>query len=387
MKILITTPFFQFAGGSELETIHTANAFASFLEVKEVHVFVAGEFNLDFTKDIFIDNKVKFFKRPDFFTSKYIKRINKELKKRLNLDMFPFDALYWRFKCLSRFDKLYIITKTSLAKDYIPLIKVWKCKDNIVVKYTTVFFDRLENKTLKYLSQIRYNIVTSEKQKDFFVQNLNLENTTTQEVLIFNENYCLSKKRTYKDKKLYDFGILGRYSKEKQFEHAINLIANLRKEGYRSTLIIKGGSSEDYYQKILKLVEEKELQDLITLDFGEVPYNKAYDFFDNLNCFLITSEYEGGPNVALEVMAYGLPILSYDVGAMRDRLVDFPELIAIDQESLTEKAIEIISYKDSVFLEKCTDLKEKYITKYSNEIKISFLKEFVSSNSILNNYC
>jgi glycosyltransferase involved in cell wall biosynthesis len=379
MKILITTPFFQFAGGSELETIHTANAFASFSEVREVFIFVAGEFNLDFTKDIYIDKKVKFFKRHIFFDSKYVKRINKELKNRLKLEFFPLDLLYWRFKCLSRFDKLYIITKTTLARDYIPLIKVWKFKKNIVVKYTTVFFEPLENTTLKYLSQIKYNIVTSERQKIFFVQNLNLENTATQEVIIFNENYCLSKKRIHKDKKLYDFGILGRYSKEKQFEHAINLIANLRKAGYRTTLIIKGGSSEDYYKKILKLVEEKELQDLITLDFEEIPYNKAYDFFDNLNCFLITSEYEGGPNVALEVMAYGLPILSYDVGAMRDRLVNFPELIAIDQESLAEKAIEIISYKDSVFLEKCTDLKEQYIAKYSNDIKISFLKEFVSS--------
>lgn len=378
MKILITTPFFQFAGGSELETIHTANTFASFLEVKEVHVFVAGGFNLDFTKNIYIDNKVKFFRKSFFFDNKYTRRLNKELKKKLNLESFPLDELYWRLKRLSKFDKLYIITKTTLAKDFVTLIKLWKSKNNIVVKYTTIFFYPLEKTTLKYLSQVRHNIVTSEKQKDFFVKHLNLKNTTTQEILLFNEKYCLNKIRIDKDRKLYDFGILGRFSEEKQFEDAINLIDNLRNEGYTATLIIKGGCYEDYFEKIQNLVEEKKLQDLVTLTFEEVPYDMAYDFFDNFNCFLITSKYEGGPNVGLEIMAYGLPILSYDVGAMKDRLAEFPELIANNEANLLEKAIEVINYNDAVFVEKCKKIKEKYNAKYSNQIKISFLKSFIS---------
>jgi len=378
MKILITTPFFQFAGGSELETIHTANAFASFLEVKEVHIFVAGRFNLDFTKNIYIDSKVKFFRRPFFFDNKYVRRINKELKKRLHLESFPFDVLYWKLKRLSKFDKLYIITKTSLAKDYIPLIKLWKSKNDIVIKYTTVFFDLLEDTALKYLSQIRYNIVTSEKQRDFFVKHLNLNNALIQEILLFNEEYALQKKHINRDGKLFDFGILGRFSEEKQFEDAVNLIDNLRKKGYKATLIIKGGCYQDYFEKIQNLVEERKLQDLVTLSFEEVPYDQAYDFFDNFNCFLITSKYEGGPNVALEVMAYGLPILSYDVGAMKDRLAEFPELIASSEENLLEKAIEVLNYNNAVFVEKCKKIREKYSAKYSNQIKISFLKSFIS---------
>ena len=40
MKILITTPFFSNLGGSELETIHTANTFSSFKKVDEVVVYV-----------------------------------------------------------------------------------------------------------------------------------------------------------------------------------------------------------------------------------------------------------------------------------------------------------------------------------------------------------
>ncbi|MBZ4036566.1 glycosyltransferase [Flavobacterium sp. 17A] len=379
MKILITTPFFQFSGGSELETIHTANTFASFAEVKEVHVFVAGVYNLKFTENIYINEKVKFFRRPDIFDKRYFYKLNNYLKKKLNLEALPFDFIYWKFKKLSRFDKLYIITKSTLASDYIPLIKLYKSKNNIVIKYTTIFFQPLENVVLKYLSQIRYNIVTSQKQKDFFVNQLNLKNAIAQEILLFNENLGVKKVRTKKDVSLYDFGILGRYSEEKQYEHAINLIENLRNKGFESTLIIKGGCDEDYYKSLIKLVKEKNLEDLITLSFEEVSYDKVYDFFDVFNCFLITSKYEGGPNVGLEVMAYGLPILSYDVGAMKDRLNKFPELIALNEENLTKKAIEILNYEEVAFLQKCDDIKKEYTAKFSNNTKISFLKDFLEN--------
>lgn len=377
MRILITTPFFQFAGGSELETIHTANAFASFLEVQEVCVFVYGGYDLNFIKNIDIDEKIKIFNRPSFLSYKYVHRLNQKLKKILRLESLPFDYLYWKFKLLIRYDKVYIITKTTLNY-YVPIIKLYKSKNNIVVKYTTVFFDSIDNINLKYLSTVKYNIVTSEKQKGFFINNLNIDNTIIQEVLLFNENYCLNKIRTKKDNKLYDFGILGRFSEEKQFEQAINLIDNLRKKGFNATLIIKGGCVEEYYKFLMDLVKEKKMEDLITLVFDEVPYDKVYDFFDSFNCFLITSKYEGGPNVGLEVMAYGLPILTYDVGAMKDRLINFPKFIAKEEEDLIQKAIEVLNYDNEIFVQKCINLKKEYINKFSNDFKISFLKDFLN---------
>ncbi|UPZ16047.1 glycosyltransferase family 4 protein [Flavobacterium humidisoli] len=378
MKILITTPFFQFSGGSELETIHTANTFASLLEVEEVHVFVAGEFDLNFTKNIYIDRKVKFFTRPFFFNNVFFYKINKSIKRKLRLESLPFDFLYWKFKKLSRFDKIYIITKTSLVNDYIPLIQLYKSKKDIVIKYTTVFFNPLENSTIRYLSQIRYNIVTSQKQKEFFIKNLDLKNTVAQEILLFNEDVAINKVRNQRKTDLYDFGILGRYSEEKQFEHAINLIANLRDKGVKARLIIKGGCDQNYYKSLKNLAKEKNLEELITISFEEVQYDEVYNFFDLFNCFLITSKYEGGPNVALEIMAYGLPILSYDVGAMKDRLNKFPELIAIDEEDLSKKAIEILNYGESLFLQKCIDIKKAYIDEFSNDKKVAFLRDFLN---------
>lgn len=376
MKVLIMTPFFQFAGGSELETIHTANAFASFENVDEVHVFVYDRYDLKFMKNIEINSKVKFFRRPLLLDNKYSNRINKKLKKIFKLELLPLDLLYWKMIFLTNYDKVYIITKTTLNY-YLPAIKLFKNTNNILVKYTTVFYDSMDEIKLRYLSKVRSNLVTSEKQKAFFINKLNLLNTEVQEILLFKENFVINKRRLVKDKQAFDFGVLGRFSEEKQYEHAIYLIDDLRRKGFEATLIIRGGCEMEYYMFLLDLVNQRNLSHLITLQFNEVSYDSVYDFFDCINCFLITSKYEGGPNVGLEVMAYGLPILSYDVGAMKDRLIKFPEFIAKNESELTLKAIDILNYNDHEFLDVCAKVKSEYKDKFSNNIKINFLNNFL----------
>lgn len=379
MKVLLTTPFFQFAGGSELETIHTANTFASFDIVNEVHVFVYAGYDIKFTRDIEINSKVKFFRRPKILDNKYLNKLNKEFKKFFNLDLLPFDVLYWKLIFFTKYDRVYIITKTTLNY-YLPVIRLYKNKKNILVKYTTFFYDLMEERKREFLSNVRLNIVTSNKQRVFFSENLNLINSDIQEVILFNEDYLLKKQRLIKDEKSFDFGILGRFSEEKQFEHAINLIEDLKCEGHEATLIIRGGCDKDYYNYLVDLVIKKDLGHLITLEFAEVSYDDAYDFFDCFNCFLITSKYEGGPNVGLEVMGYGLPILSYDVGAMRDRLINFPEFIAENQDDLKKKAISILNYDEHEFIEICAKVKNEYINWYSNNLKFKFLNDFLQNS-------
>ena len=139
MKILITTTFFDNLGGSELETIHTANAFASFTEVKAIDLFVYGRIDLTFLHNIFIDPKIKFIKMPVFFNNKFIRRLNKEFKVRLVLEFLPLESIYWKYKFLNNYSHVYIITKSTLSY-YIPIIRYYTQKYKIVVKYTTIFF-------------------------------------------------------------------------------------------------------------------------------------------------------------------------------------------------------------------------------------------------------
>jgi len=376
MKILITTPFFGNLGGSELETIHTANAFASFAKVKKIDLFVDGKINLDFKEGIFLNKKISIIKMPSFYRNRFVKRINKTYKKLLKLEEYPGDKLFWKLKFLRKYDNIYIITKTS-QDYYVPIIKNFKNKNKIIVKYTTIFYNQIPSYILKYLALIRENLVTSKKQEDFFKNHLKLSNTSTQEVIIYNEQYALNKKRKVKNNCLYDFGILGRFYREKQFEDAIQLIAQLKDLGYISTLLIRGDGMEDYYVELKNLIISLNLEDLVKMEFEHVPYDEIYDFFDRINCFLITSKYEGGPNIGLEVMAYGLPILSYDVGAMSDRLGESKEYIALDKRDLLKKAIKMHNYNDFEFETTCNNFKTKYLENYSNSNKISYLNNFL----------
>ncbi|KAF2333120.1 glycosyltransferase family 4 protein [Flavobacterium daemonense] len=378
MRVLITTPFFSNLGGSELETIHTANAIAALENVKQIDIFVYSIFDLSFCEDIEINSKIKFISYPAFFKNKILQKLNRLIKNSCDFDFSPIEYLYWKFTFVEKYNNVYIITKSTLNY-YIPIIKLYPLKQKIVVKFTTIFFEDMPTINLRYLSLVKENLVTSESQKNFFQEHLGLKNTIVQEVIIFKEDYGLSKVRKYHKTSLYDFGILSRFSSEKKIEDAINLIEKLKTKGYNKTLLIRGIGDQSYYENLLKIVKDKKLIDSIVLEFESVPYDAIFDFFDRINCFLITSKYEGGPNIGLEVMAYGLPILSYKVGAMPDRLIDFPEFIAEGELELVDKAIGLINWREDIFVEKCQEIKSRYMNNYSNKTKKEYLRNFLST--------
>lgn len=372
----MTTPFFSNLGGSELETIHTANAFAIIDEVKQIDLFIYGSFDTSFAKNIAIDSKVNFISFPLFFRNKYISKIDKALKKIIDLEFSPFENLYWRIKLLTAYSNVYIITKSS-QNYFLPIVKLYSQKNKIIVKFTTVFLRDLPENTKAYLAKIKMNLVTSDTQKIFFQKEIGLINTSTQEVLIFKESFGLKKTRNCYDKTLYDFGFLGRFSQEKRIEDAILLIENLKLKGYSKSLLISGHGEQGYFDKIMELISLKGLSSQIAIEFKAIPYDEIFNFFDRINCFLITSKYEGGPNVGLEVMAYGLPILSYPVGAMPDRLKNFPEFTAKNLTELIDKAIEVLNYDEELYVSKCKRLKNEYVKYYTNLQKSQYIRDFL----------
>lgn len=76
-------------------------------------------------------------------------------------------------------------------------------------------------------------------------------------------------------------------------------------------------------------------------------------------------------------MAYGLPKLRYDVGAMSNKLI-FSKFIAINKEELTKKAINILRFDKEVFTKKSIEIKKEYINNYSNKLKSEYLNNFLN---------
>lgn len=376
MKILITTPFFSNLGGSELETIFTANYYASLSNVSLVIVYVEAGFDLTFTEKVFIDAKISIKRKPFFFNKRLVKKINRRIKRDLNLSFYPFENIYWFFHFLrKRYANIYIISKSSLQY-YVPIIRFSRKKDNIVVKYTTITFNDIPEHTKFYLRKVKDNITTSESQQQFFKGVLGIENTIAMEPLIYDEFDNVTE--TVSELEKYDFGSLSRISREKQIEESILLIKKLNELGYRKTLLIRGGGiDEEYKLELEKLIKDYELESQITFIYKSVAYDEVYTFYHTVKIVLITSLFEGGPTVGLEAMAYGLPIISFDVGAMKDRLSDFSNLIAKDRSDFVEIAISLVSLNEKEYQHLCKKIKTRYKTKYGNAKVENYLKQLV----------
>lgn len=373
MVVLLTTPFFNNLGGTELETIHTANVVAEQNSVKSVLIFVHGNLDIHFLSNISLNKKIRIITYPFWYKYHKVGKLQKNISILFKSELFFFENVYWKIFFFKKIDSVYIITKSTLNY-YYPIVNNYKSKKRILIKFTTIFYENFSIYKKNTLKKCLLNIVTSGKQESFFKHHLNIKNTVTQEVLVYNEAVIVDQKKN-RGKSKFDFGVITRFSQEKQLEDAIEVISLLNDMGHHKTLIIKGDGKKSYYEFLKTIIKFKNLENQVFLKFAAVPYDKVYKTFEDFDCFLLTSKFEGGPNIAIELMAYGLPIISYKVGAMEDRLNNFPQLIANDIQEMTSKALSVITLEENEYQKLSKSLKEDYVRKRSNSNKVDFLME------------
>ena len=127
-----------------------------------------------------------------------------------------------------------------------------------------------------------------------------------------------NKKNKLKNKKKV-IGYIGRLSREKgilSLIEAIPLVISRRND--LEFQIIGDGplrkSIEEYLQR-------KNLEHRVKL-IGPVPHNLVFEHLTKLNLLILPSYIEGLPNILLEAMACGTPVMATDVGGILDIVVD-----------------------------------------------------------------
>ncbi|UYI79860.1 MAG: glycosyltransferase [Fusobacterium varium] len=125
---------------------------------------------------------------------------------------------------------------------------------------------------------------------------------------------------------------IGRLNKVKQHKIMIELFSKLDfQKDYKLYIMGEGEEKEN----ILKFIREKKLENCVVL-LGKK--NNPFSYIKQANIFLLTSKYEGFPNVALEAMALNIPVLSFkSPGGILEILKEGENGYFINRDNFKEK--------------------------------------------------
>jgi len=114
-------------------------------------------------------------------------------------------------------------------------------------------------------------------------------------------------------------GYFGRLSKEKGIINFIQSLPILLQRLPELQVIIGGNGAQ--YQYLMTYINENNLTDHVKI-IGWVPHEDLPKYLNGLRLVVIPSYTEGLPNIMLEAMACGTPVLATPVGAIPDVIQD-----------------------------------------------------------------
>lgn len=122
------------------------------------------------------------------------------------------------------------------------------------------------------------------------------------------------KKRDFQSKEKVTIGMLARYDYLKNHEAFIKLMGKLISRGTKEYFGIVQGNGVNVNRNLINLLKTLKLTDYVQL-FGHT--NDVDSFFDAIDILVIPSRSEGFPNVAIEAIRHGCPVVGFDVGDLR----------------------------------------------------------------------
>ena len=118
--------------------------------------------------------------------------------------------------------------------------------------------------------------------------------------------------------------------------------------------------------KVLNLVQE-HFHNVELLTLRDVPHEEMPVFINACDLLLLTSRHEGCPNIVKEALACNLPIVSTDVGDVKDRIGEIEGCIVCesdDAEVISEAVIQVLRRGKRIQgRDQVCDLDEKFVAR------------------------
>jgi glycosyltransferase involved in cell wall biosynthesis len=163
-------------------------------------------------------------------------------------------------------------------------------------------------------------------------------------------------------------GYIGRISREKGIENFVKAIPNiLAKKNNVRFLICGDGELRDEIEAYLR---KYNLENKVTLT-GWIPHEQLPLILNKLLLLVLPSYTEGLPNIILEAMACGTPVLATPVGAIKDIIINNQTGFIAEENAPELLAQEILR-----------SLRNKNIKRIIEEAKEKVENEFIFSNVI-----
>ncbi len=238
---------------------------------------------------------------------------------------------------------------------------------NVTRKSNSIYskiFDRIMKLTY---NKSDYVTVVSKAIKEDLINFFHIEDN---KIVVINNSYDIekivemSKEKIPDDEKLFFSGFnlisIGRLENSKGHFHLIRAFKHVVYNGYKVKLIIIGEGS--LYEYLQDLITGYEMQDYVHI-FGFK--NNPYKYLYNSGIFILPSISEGFPNILVEAMICGKPVIASDCKTGPSEILS-PNNNEIDKNSrvmLTEAGI-LVPACDGI-LYNCSDSlskEEKYLS-------------------------
>jgi glycosyltransferase involved in cell wall biosynthesis len=165
-------------------------------------------------------------------------------------------------------------------------------------------------------------------------------------ILITHEHFVdLTKFMTRKkiNERMNIVGYIGRLSNEKGILNLIEAVPLVLKMIASTEFLICGKG--DLSDKLKKIIKDKELEEHIKLD-GWIPHEDLPRVLNELKLLVLPSYTEGLPNITLEAMACGTPVLATPVGAIPDVIRDGETGFLLESNNpkrIAERIVELLN--------------------------------------------